>query len=215
LHSIRGVLRTVRNEYYSKDERAEYPAPHRGRDGRHNIKNNRAGLMEAKISGSFWRAVKRVCDPAPTAISVMAHDLREVFEKRLNPSETLPQSFDGAQHKMNKLLAALIPNFPSAKFTEENMEWLNHLRKTPMDSASGEDGIAYADIIGIPNDELVFLFNESIRNNNGPTVVFRSIIIGLLKRGKSASSPGSYRIIALESCILKLLTLLIHKRITD
>jgi hypothetical protein len=44
-----------------------------------------------------------------------------VFEKRLNPSETLPQSFDGAQHKMNKLLAALIPNFSSAKFTEENM----------------------------------------------------------------------------------------------
>jgi hypothetical protein len=28
-----------------------------------------------------------------------------------------------------------------------------------MDGASGEDDIAYADIIGIPNDELAFLFH--------------------------------------------------------
>ncbi|KAF7344870.1 RNA-directed DNA polymerase from mobile element jockey [Mycena venus] len=44
---------------------------------------------------------------------------------------------------------------------------------------------------------------------------FKSVIIGLLKKGKLSTNPDSYRIIALESCILKLLTLLIHKHITD
>jgi hypothetical protein len=44
---------------------------------------------------------------------------------------------------------------------------------------------------------------------------FRSVIIGLLKKGKDGKNPDSYRIIALESCVLKVITLLIHKRITD
>jgi hypothetical protein len=50
---------------------------------------------------------------------------------------------------------------------------------------------------------------------DGPLVWFRSVIIGLLKRGKPKTDPDSYRIIVLEICVLKILTLLIHKRITD
>lgn len=43
----------------------------------------------------------------------------------------------------------------------------------------------------------------------------RSVVIGLLKKGKLSTDPDSYRTIVLESCILKLLTLLIHQRIAE
>ncbi|KAJ6492265.1 hypothetical protein C8R45DRAFT_825285 [Mycena sanguinolenta] len=150
--------------------------------------------MDAPSKAAFWKVVKRLSDPAPIPISVTAHDLKSVFEKRLNPPETLPEGFDRAQHRMNQLLEALIPNFTedsipegffTAKFTVKDIEWLkDHLRKNSMDSAAGEDAVIYEDIREIPNDALADFLND-------------------------------YRIIALESCFLKLLTLLIHKRITD
>jgi hypothetical protein len=50
---------------------------------------------------------------------------------------------------------------------------------------------------------------------DGPSIWFRTVIIGLPKKGKLRTHLDSYRIIALESCILKALTLLIHRRITE
>jgi hypothetical protein len=55
---------------------------------------------------------------------------------------------------------------------------------------------------------------QCTRKRDGPSIWFKSIIIGFLKKGKNDTNPD-YRIIALESCLLKVLTLLIHKHITD
>ncbi|KAJ7101767.1 hypothetical protein C8R44DRAFT_641348, partial [Mycena epipterygia] len=128
----------------------------------------------------------------------------DVFENRLNPPKVLPGSFNAPQHKMNRMLADLIPEtttdaeekkFFSAPWTEDNIAWVNNqIRKHDMDSASGEDAILYAEGLEIPNDSLAHLGNECIRRQDG---------------------PSTYRIIALESCVLKILTLLIHKYITD
>jgi hypothetical protein len=126
---------------------------------------------------------------------------------------------------LNRLLANSIPEettdptpekFFSAEWTEDHIAWIkNHMRKQRLDSATGEDAIIYAEILEIPNDVLAHLCNECIRKKDGPTTWFRTVIIGLLKKGKLKIDPESYRIIALESCVLKILTLLIHKRITD
>jgi hypothetical protein len=56
---------------------------------------------------------------------------------------------------------------------------------------------------------------QCTRKRDGPSIWFKLIIIGFLKKGKNNTNPDSYRIIALESCLLKVLTLLIHKHITD
>ncbi|KAJ6578536.1 hypothetical protein B0H19DRAFT_882593, partial [Mycena capillaripes] len=140
----------------------------------------------------------------PIPLSVTAEALRDVFEKRLNPPEVLPESFNGTEHKFNRFLAALIPEntfdssnegFFSAEWTEEDIaEVKDHVRKHGLDSATGEDAILYGEILEVPNDALAYLCNECIRRRDGPSIC--------------------YRIIALESCVLKLLTLLIHKRIT-
>jgi ribonuclease HI/exonuclease III len=206
--------------------RSKFPAPHRGCDRLHDIKErNRQSIMDAPSPGAFWKQVKRLSDPAPVPISVSAHSLKEVFEARLNPPKIMPESFDTVQHKMNNLLANAIPDatedsspegFFSSKWTEDDSAWLkDHIWKHSLVSASGEDAVLYAEIMDIPNDVLILLCNECIKTRDGPSVWFRTAIIGLLKKGKLASMPDSYRIIALESCILKALTLLIHKRITD
>ncbi|KAJ6484442.1 hypothetical protein C8R47DRAFT_918727, partial [Mycena vitilis] len=127
----------------------------------------------------------------PDPVIVTAEDFRRVFEKRLNPAAVMPSAFDEIQHKVMMTLASQIPEhtldktperFFSAEWNEEDGEWVkDHLLNHALDSASGEDGTTYADILEIPNEDLVRL----------------------------------YRIIALESCFLKVVTLLIHRRITQ
>ncbi|KAJ7752512.1 hypothetical protein DFH07DRAFT_716195, partial [Mycena maculata] len=122
--------------------------------------------------------------------------LKDVFEKRLNPPTVLPESFDASQHKMNRLLAGFIPEstvdstpekFFSSEWNEKDMEWLKAHIRDALNSASGEDAILYDEIMNIPNDDLLLLCNECIRQRDGPIIC----------------------------CLLKLLTLLIHKRISD
>ncbi|KAJ7719710.1 hypothetical protein B0H16DRAFT_1336489, partial [Mycena metata] len=161
--------------------RSAYPAAHRGRDRLNDLKErNRKSLLEAKSTGAFWKQVKRLSDPAPVPVSVSAQALKEVFEARLNPPKTLPESFDSAEHRMNKLLASLIPDstldsspegFFSSEWTEDDAAWLkDHIRKHSLDSATGEDAILYAEIMDIPNDVLVLLCNECVKKQDGPSV---------------------------------------------
>jgi hypothetical protein len=50
-----------------------------------------------------------LADPKPTPISVTADELNDVVEKRQNPPAVLPPQFDSAQHKINQVLATLLP----------------------------------------------------------------------------------------------------------
>ncbi|KAJ7728245.1 hypothetical protein B0H16DRAFT_1331072, partial [Mycena metata] len=155
--------------------------------------------MDAPSSGIFWKEIKKLADPKPAPISVTASSLKEVFEKRLNPPETLPPQFDATQHGINKILASLIPpetkdSTPEGFFTERwntvDMGRLkDHLREHSSDSAEGEDQTSYSDLLEIPNEDLAYLFNEC--------------------------TAHSYRLIALESCFLKALTILIHWRVFE
>jgi hypothetical protein len=50
-----------------------------------------------------------LADPKPAPISVTADELKDVFEKRLNPPAFLPSQFDSPRHKINYVLATLLP----------------------------------------------------------------------------------------------------------
>ncbi|KAJ7618830.1 hypothetical protein DFH06DRAFT_994921, partial [Mycena polygramma] len=153
--------------------------------------------MEAPSAGAFWKQVKRLSDPAPIPVSVSASDLKDVFESRLNPPKIMPQSFDAAEHTMNNLLAEMIPDstedttaegFFSTPWTEDHIASIkDHIRTHSLDSGSGEDAILYAEILEIPNEDLALLCNECVRQQDGPSIC----------------------------CVLKVLTLLIHLRITE
>lgn len=91
----------------------------------------------------------------------------------------------------------------------------DHLRKHSVDSSTGEDETSYADLLEIPIDDLSALYNECTARGDAPSIWFMTALIGILKRLKPHDDPDSYRLIALESCFLKGLTILIHWRIFD
>ncbi|KAJ6481554.1 hypothetical protein C8R47DRAFT_1284080, partial [Mycena vitilis] len=132
-------------EISAKPTRPEFPAPHRGRLKWASMRAaNKKKLVQAESRAVFWKEIKRLADPKPAPISVTADALKDVFEKRLNPPETLPPSFDSAQHKVNKILAELLPEktedtspegFFTNKWTALDMGRLkDHLRKHSLDS---------------------------------------------------------------------------------
>ncbi|KAJ7983200.1 hypothetical protein DFH06DRAFT_1123206 [Mycena polygramma] len=154
-----------REDTPEKPPRKEYPEKHRGRDTLGAIRDaNRDKLVNAPSSGAFWKEIKRLADPKPDPVIVTAEALRGVFEKRLNPPIVVPSAFDEIQHKINMTLASQIPEhtldetperFFSAQWNEDDGAWVkDHLLNHALDSASGEDGTTYADILDIPNEDL-------------------------------------------------------------
>jgi hypothetical protein len=141
---------------------------------------NRNKLLDAPSAAIFWKEIKRLVDPAPIPVCVAAESLRSVFEKRLNSPTTLPESFDAPQHKMNRILAGMIPEntsdsseerFFSAEWTEDSIAHVKEqIRKNGLHSASGDDAILYGEILEIPNDVLAYLCNECVRRRDGPSV---------------------------------------------
>ncbi|KAJ7721808.1 hypothetical protein B0H16DRAFT_1335064, partial [Mycena metata] len=131
---------------------------------------NRKKVVEAPSSGVFWKEVKRLADPKPAPVCITAASLKEVFEKRFNPPEVLPPQFDATQHKANKILVTLLPEhtedktpegFFTEKWTEKDMGRLkDHIRKHSLDSSPGEDQATYAELLEIPNEDLVYLCND-------------------------------------------------------
>jgi hypothetical protein len=156
-------------------------------------------------------------------ISVTAANLKEVFEKRLKPPDVLPSQFDAIQHKMNEVLAGLIPDstedtteeaFFSVKWNDDDMVRLkDHILKHSLDSMEGVDQTSYAQLLEIPNDDLAYLCNECVQRWGRPIIWFISTLIGILKCLKPHDNPDSYRLIALQSCFLEGLIILIHCRI--
>ncbi|KAI0316627.1 hypothetical protein OF83DRAFT_1040786, partial [Amylostereum chailletii] len=116
----------------------------------------------------------------------------------MNPAPTYPPEFNHIRLQANKLRIAL-PARPSGAapidavferaWTAEELGWAkNHIKDRGAKSATGLDGISYMHIMSIDNDALLLL---------------------------PLNDAQSYRTIGLESCVLKLLTLLIHKRVYD
>jgi hypothetical protein len=80
-------------------------------------------------------------------------------------------------------------------------------------SAHGIDHVSYQQIQSVPNEVLLELFNFCIQNRTAPQNWLTTILLGILKQGKPAHNPESYRLVGLECCLLKCLTLLIDLRI--
>jgi hypothetical protein len=76
-------------------------------------------------------------------------------------------------------------------------------------SAQGVDRLSYHAIIAIDSEQLCRLFNACIEHQDVPNMWLSSILVALLKPQKSPSDPESYRIIAIECCLLKMITALL------
>jgi hypothetical protein len=70
-------------------------------------------------------------------------------------------------------------------------------------------------LLAIPNEKLLEFFLYCLNNKDAPRLWLISLLIGILKKDKDAADPSSYRLIALECCMLKMLTLIIYRRIRE
>jgi ribonuclease HI len=199
---------------------------HRGRERWRTLQSeNLQLLVDAESDAQFWKSFRKLADPKPVAPLVSLEALKISFMTRMNPLDPLPQSFNTAHLEFNKVLNANIPEqtvdstpeqFFSHPFSVSEIELAkDRLRKHSKASATGIEGISYMDIQDMDNDELVHLVNSCLDSNDAPSIWFSTLLTGVLKKGKPASNPDSYRTIGLESCLLKLVTLLIHLRLTE
>ncbi|KAJ7192762.1 hypothetical protein B0H12DRAFT_985191, partial [Mycena haematopus] len=120
--------------------------------------------------------------------------LREVFEKRLNPPAVLPTAFDEIKHKLNKTLCSLIPEtthdttpegFFSAEWNEDDGGWVKD-----------------------------HLLNHSLDSASGEDATTYTDIMGIPNEDLTRLANECVRRGG-SPCFLKVVTLLIHRRITQ
>ncbi|KAJ3550428.1 hypothetical protein NMY22_g490 [Coprinellus aureogranulatus] len=199
---------------------------HRGRGKvRRQKKELKRRLLEAKTEVQFWRAVKRIMNSKRSAAAISARQLMKVFKKRMNPIAPAPASFNLPHLSLHDKAAAAIPartldttnaQHFSKPVTEDEvaaMKSLLHARSAERTS-DGLDCIGYSEMMAMDNDVVAELFNKCLDDLVIPTAWLTTVLTAIPKKNKPKDDPESYRSIALESCGLKMLTLLIHLRLT-
>ncbi|KAJ7135937.1 hypothetical protein C8R44DRAFT_539443, partial [Mycena epipterygia] len=131
----------------------------------------------------------------PKPVLVSLDELTEEFQKRMNESEVTPPTFNKEQLQRAAELFRDMPRVNedesprksfSRKLTLKDIEWGKKHIMERLSTASGIDDFSYGDIMEIPNELLLDL-----------------------------NKPESYRLVVLECCLLKFLTLLIDRRVKE
>ena len=128
-----------------------------------------------------------------------------------------------ANNILDKLSSCLIdPEFTWQRDDSNSIELINKdelsaaLIKKKRDTATGLDNVSYSMLSNLPSEGremLLSLYNSHISQNSIP-VVWKSILIHpILKPNKDLNDAESYRPIALESCIAKVLESILKSRL--
>ncbi|KAJ7269983.1 hypothetical protein B0H12DRAFT_999598, partial [Mycena haematopus] len=130
----------------------------------------------------------------PKPVQVSLDELTVEFQKRMNEPEETPLSFNkellqGWAEEFERMPRTNEDWSPrksfSRKLTLEDIEWGKRHIRKHLQTASGIDDFSYGDIMEIPNEKLLALLQ------------------------------ASYRLVVLECCLLKFLTLLIDRRVKE
>ena len=178
-----------------------------------------------KSSKDFWELVRSWTDDKPTRPHVTLGQLHDSFKARLNPPDEIPDFFDADLHKIVTALNDTIPRrtidrtpqaFFSRRITMKDIQEIKkRLRNKSFRSANGIDSVSYAKIMSIPNEALITLFHACLDNVDAPQQWLVTLLIGILKQGRTVDDPESYRLVGLECCLLKVLTLLLDGRLRE
>jgi hypothetical protein len=199
---------------------------HRGRAKVHALQFGlRQELLACKEPKEFWDFVRKRTDPRPKPAKVTVEAMSADFEARLNYPQVMPASFNAEQlafnARMNKALRDPPPDMSPRRsctrdITMEEIEAMKrHIKAHGLDTSMGVDGFSYKDCLEIPNEKLLLFFLYCLKHQDMPRFWLTCLLIGILKKDKDASEPSSYRLIALECCMLKMLTLIIDRRIRE
>ena len=190
---------------------------------RHNQAENLLKLLNVQSAREWWDIVRDWTDLKRRTLRVSVWQLRQEFCERMNPAAELPHWFDRDIRRLCDILSNAIPpitvdhtaqQFFSRPFQVDDVEWAKeHLGHRHTKASPGLDRVLYKTVADIPNEALLALFNACIHSLDAPQDWFTTILVGVLNQGKPATSPDSYRLVGLECCLLKVLTLLIDRRL--
>ncbi|VDB85252.1 unnamed protein product [Peniophora sp. CBMAI 1063] len=198
---------------------------HRGRGRTQWTKKSKlAALISSRVSPKrFWSTYKRLLDPRRRAPKVSITGLLATFKKRMNkpsvPHPTFNRFAQVAAHAEAQNLAAVTPLIApddtfTRPFTAEDIASVKADIKDGANSgAPGFDGVRKSLFMDMDNEALAALLNECVARQDAPSVWLKTVIVGIMKKGLPEHDPNSYRTIGLECVVLKVMTLLIHKRL--
>ncbi|KAF5385079.1 hypothetical protein D9615_000996 [Tricholomella constricta] len=199
---------------------------HRGRHREREAKMvNLRRLKACQTSRQFWNLIRKWTDPKSRPPQVTAQQLHTVFRARINPPPVPSSTFDADAYAQTLAFYRFIPpttldrtpeGFFSLPISLGELQWAQRkLARDNLRSACGADNVSYTTIARIPNGDLLSLLQHCIDLRRAPGPWLYTVLVGVLKRRRNPANPNDYRLIGLESCMLKLLTLLIDKRLRD
>ncbi len=172
----------------------------------------------------FWSTVRELTDPKPSQPQVSLPDLAAEFEKRIHVPDALPPEFDAIALELAALECSVIPSITTDRTLRRSFsrhfiraEILKNRKRVchRLTSSPGFDTTTYKLFLSLTDDALLRFFNMCLDLRSAPRLWMITILIGILKPGKDAKDPASYRLIGLESCLLKMFTLLWDDRFRE
>ena len=186
-----------------------------------------SSLTSKESDSEIWKKIRKLQGKfIPSPLPVLHVDGSEISEPR-EVAQVLARHFSNVssskhysrefQQKRNSEIIHPPPSTNSEAFNLPfTMEELLNAINISSPTAPGEDGIHYEMISQLPSVTKEFLLdvlNGLWRSSTTPNVWLESIIVPCLKPGKDPSLPGSYRPIALTSCICKIFERMVNSRL--
>lgn len=202
---------------------AQPATSHRGRSTAREVRRaNRDSLVNATSVQSFWKLVRHFLHPrpkpSPLSLQVVADRMATLFRDPNGGQHQFSASVRREADDFMKSLPQSMRDRSAGQFfdrpisTDEVGEGKSRLRKL-LTAAPGIDGIPYSDIMDIDNEQIANLINTCLNQEDAPSMWLIALVMALLKKGKAAADPKSYRPIVMECCFLKLVTILLDTRI--
>jgi hypothetical protein len=188
---------------------------------------NRSRLANCLSHQDFWDFVRWCRDQKRRPPAITYDAFKSECESRMNPpvQALLPSYFNLDLYSEHASYAAGLPLAtadvsPSSSFSRpfslsDITDAKARIKKRASKSSTGVDDLSYKDILKLWNDAMREFFNMCITQCAAPELWQSTIVIGILKPGKPSDRPDSYRIIALESCLAKMFTLLVDRRFRE
>lgn len=182
-------------------------------------------LVTVASGRDFWKLIRKWSDPCAKPAQVSTAQFETTFRQRMNPPHVLPDHFDIPRRSFNSKLSSSMPvntmdttrlrSFSRPVSLEDIRNAKDHIRRRGASAAIGIDLVNQREILAIPDEDLVSLFNHCLDANEIPRIWLTSLLAAIPKKDRDLFMPDSYRAIGLQSCMLKFLTLLIDRRLVE
>jgi len=185
---------------------------------------NRDRLLSDPSPSAVWNLKKSWASNHPPTIGFPPQVSALAFDRKLNLPCPRPLSFNLPALEANATFAqnigtSTVDSSPLSSFSRafslQEVDSAKEKITRKFSTAPCDDQVSYEMIVNIPSADLCDFMNERFNSPFIPLDWTKSTVVGIPKTGSNSSDPASQRMIILESCLLKFLTLLLNNRVLE